>query len=146
MTQDQHIAEACGWGQNLKTANDLMPTYVGEWSAATNVCVNPDGSTTGGTSCSVAGCQCQSADFDEWNDGMIEVVRKYVEAQMDAFEKSSSGYFMWAAKGPGGWGFLNGIKNGVVPNPVTSRKYGSQCGGNGRREVRGSLGLHGETW
>ena len=146
MTQAQHITEACGWADNLKTSNAVMPTYVGEWSAATNICVNPDGSTTAGTTCSVSGCQCQSADFDDWNDNMIEVVRKYVEAQMDVFESTSSGYFMWAAKGPGGWGFLNGIQNGVVPNPVTSRKYSNQCGGSSRREVRGSLGRAGEAW
>ena len=124
-----------------------MPTYVGEWSAATNICVNPDGSTTAGTSCSVSGCQCQSADFDDWNDAMIEQVRRFVEAQMDVFESSSSGYFMWAAKGPGGWGFLNGIEKGVVPNPVTSRKYGGQCGGSSkRRAVRGTLGAKGEAF
>jgi glucan 1,3-beta-glucosidase len=145
-TQAQHITEACGWESVLAPANAVMPTYVGEWSAATNICVNPDGTTTAGTSCSVSGCQCQSADFDHWNDAMIEQVRRYVEAQLDVFESSSSGYFMWAAKGPGGWGFLNGIEKGVVPNPVTERKYGGQCGGNSRREMRGSLGVKGEAF
>ena len=145
-TQAQHITEACGWAANLATANAVMPTYVGEWSAATNICVNPDGSTTAGTSCSVSGCQCQSADFSTWNDAMVEQVRKYIEAQLDVFESSSSGYFMWAAKGPGGWGFLNGIGNGVIPNPVTSRKYSNQCGGSSRREIRGALGVSGEAF
>jgi glucan 1,3-beta-glucosidase len=145
-TQAQHITEACGWAANLATANAVIPTYVGEWSAATNICVNPDGSTTAGTSCSVSGCQCQSADFSDWNDNMIEQVRRFVEAQLDVFESSSSGYFMWAAKGPGGWGFLNGIGNGVIPNPITSRKYSNQCGGSSRREVRGALGIGGEAF
>ena len=126
-TQQQHIAQACGWAANLTAANAIMPTYVGEFSAATNICVNPDNSTTGGTSCSVAGCQCQSADFSDWNADMIAQVRMFVEAQLDVFETSSSGYFMWAAKGPGGWGFLNGIGNGAIPNPVTSRMYPGQC-------------------
>jgi glucan 1,3-beta-glucosidase len=107
----QHIAEACNWACNLAAANAVMPTSVGEWSAATNICVNPDGSTTASTLCSVAGCQCQSADFGTWNNALIQQVRRFVEAQLDVFESSTSGYFMWAAKGPGGWGFLNGIGN-----------------------------------
>lgn len=127
MNQEQHIAAACAWSNDLAGPNAIMPSYVGEWSAATNICVYPDGSTTKGTSCSVEGCQCQSADFSTWNDAMIEQVRKFVEAQLDTFEASSSGYFLWSAKGPGGWGFLNGIGNGAIPNPVTSRKYPSQC-------------------
>jgi len=147
LTQAQHITEACGWAANLATANAVMPTYVGEWSAATNICVNPDGSTTAGTSCSVSGCQCQSADFSDWNSGMIEQVRKFVEAQLDVYESSTSGYFIWAAKGPGGWGFLNGIGNGAIPNPVTSRKYPGQCGSAAkRREARGTLGVKGEAF
>ncbi|KAF4628737.1 hypothetical protein G7Y89_g9410 [Cudoniella acicularis] len=89
LTQAQHITEACGWASGLKSANEVMPTYVGEWSAATNICVNPDGSTTAGTSCSVSGCQCQSASFDSWNSNMVEQVRKFVEAQLDVFESST---------------------------------------------------------
>jgi glucan 1,3-beta-glucosidase len=127
LTQAQHISKACSWSQPLRAANAIMPTFVGEWSAATNICVNPDGSTTAGTSCSTAGCQCQVAPFDSWSDNMVQQVRRYVEAQLDTFESSSSGYFIWAAKGPGGWGFLNGIRNGAIPNPVTSRKYPGQC-------------------
>lgn len=58
---------------------------------------------------------------------MVEQVRRYVEAQLDVFEESTSGYFMWAAKRPGGWGFLNGIRKWRIPNPVTSREYTKQC-------------------
>jgi glucan 1,3-beta-glucosidase len=127
LNQDQHIAKACDSAADLGAASKIMPVYVGEWSAATNICVNPDGSSTPGTSCSVDGCQCQSTDFGSWNDGMIQQVRKFVEAQLDVFEASTSGYFLWSAKGPGGWGFLNGIGNGAIPNPITSRKYPGQC-------------------
>ncbi|KAL5319971.1 hypothetical protein ACEPPN_013030 [Leptodophora sp. 'Broadleaf-Isolate-01'] len=146
LTQAEHITTACGWADNLASANAVMPTYVGEWSAATNICVNLDGSTTAGTSCSTYGCQCQSAPFDDWNEGMVEQVRRYVEAQLDVFESSTSGYFLWSAKGPGGWGFLNGIGNGAIPNPVTERKYPGQCGGGKRRDVRGMLGRSGEVF
>lgn len=75
---------------------------------------------------------------------MIEQVRRFVEAQFDVFESSTSGYFMWSAKGPGGWGFLNGIRNGAIPNPVTSRRYPGQCGSK-RRRTQGGLGLVAEA-
>jgi glucan 1,3-beta-glucosidase len=129
LTQAQHIQKACGWGANLRKAKDVMPTYVGEWSAATDICVHQNGTTTAGTKCTASGCQCESASMDKWNPQVIEQVRRYVEAQMDVFESSTSGYFIWSAKGPGGWGFLNGIANGAIPNPVTERKYPGQCSG-----------------
>ena len=145
LTQAQHISQACGWGAQLATGNAVMPVYAGEWSAATNICVNPDGSTTSGTSCSVSGCQCQSAPIESWNPAMIAQVRKYVEAQLDTYEQNGSGYFLWSAKGPGGWGFLNLIANGAMPNPVTARKYPAQCGGK-RRAKRGTLGAEMEAF
>ncbi|KAI9838426.1 MAG: exo-1,3-beta-glucanase [Thelocarpon superellum] len=127
LTQAQHIQEACGWGPGLIKAKAALPTFVGEWSPVTNICVNPDGSTTAGTSCSVSGCQCQSADMSTWNPQMVEQVRRYVEAQLDTFESSTNGYFMWSFNGPGNWGFQSGIQRGVIPNPVTSRQYPGQC-------------------
>ncbi|KAI9840845.1 MAG: exo-1,3-beta-glucanase [Sclerophora amabilis] len=127
LTQAQHIEKACGWSSGLADANSVMPTFVGEFSASSQICVNPDGSTTAGTSCSVEGCQCQSAEFDQWNDVMVEQARRFVEAQLDTFEANSRGYFMWAWKGPGSWGFTNGIAKGIIPNPVTDRKYPGQC-------------------
>ncbi|KAH0538242.1 hypothetical protein FGG08_005161 [Glutinoglossum americanum] len=152
LNQAQHIQKACGWSSNLASANKVMPTFVGEWSAGTVICVNPDGSTTAGDSCSTPGCQCQSANMDSWNENMITQIRKYVEAQLDTFEQNSSGYFFWSFGAPWAWGFLEGIEKGFIPNPVTSRKYPNQCGSSskrspvapslpgGRRAKRGQLG------
>ncbi|KAH0563473.1 hypothetical protein GP486_001957 [Trichoglossum hirsutum] len=128
LNQDQHIKKACGWSSDLASANKVMPTFVGEFSGATVICVNPDGSTTAGESCSTPGCQCQSASVDSWNDNMIAQIRKYVEAQLDVFEQNSSGYFFWSFKAPWAWDFFEGINKGFIPNPVTSRKYPNQCG------------------
>ncbi|KAI9791942.1 MAG: exo-1,3-beta-glucanase [Peltula sp. TS41687] len=127
LTQQEHIQKACGWSGDLRSSNVVMPTFVAEWSPVTNICVNPDGSTTPGTSCSVPGCQCQIADPNAWNSNMIEQVRRYVEAQLDTYESSTSGYFMWSYKAPGAWGFQTGIQKGFIPSPVTSRKYQNQC-------------------
>ena len=128
LTQPEHISKACGWAAPLQSATQVMPVYVGEWSALTNICVNPDDSTTAGTSCSTEGCQCATSDPSTWNGNLIEQVRRYVEAQLDAYE-SGDGYFLWSWNGPGGWGFQNGINTGFIPNPVTSRKYPGQCSG-----------------
>jgi glucan 1,3-beta-glucosidase len=80
LTQAEHITEACSWATTLAATNKVMPIFVGEWSAATNICVNPNGSTTAGTSCSVTGCQCQTADFSTWNDALIQQARRFVVA------------------------------------------------------------------
>lgn len=147
LTQAQHITKACGWGSELSTAKAIMPTYVGEWSAATDICINPDGSTFGGSSCTESGCQCQNGDWTKWNDKMKEQVRRYVDAQLDTFEAHASGYFLWSAKGPGGWGLLNLLdpEHGIMTS-VKERKYPNQCGNKKRREKRGSLGATPEAF
>ena len=129
LTQDQHIAKACGWAAALADGKEKMPLYVGEWTAGTEICVNPDGSTTAGTTCEIQGCQCQSASMDEWNDNMVQQLRAYTEAQMQVFERSTDGYFMWSVYGPGSWGFLKGIERGTIPNPVTKYQNSNRCGG-----------------
>ncbi|KAL9113358.1 MAG: hypothetical protein Q9227_002399 [Pyrenula ochraceoflavens] len=130
--QSQHIAEACSWGATLASTNAQLPIHVGEWTATTNFCVNPDGtSTIAGSSCYQDGCRCSSDPIESWNDALKEQTRRFVEAQLDAFEENASGYFFWAYKGPGAWGFEKLIDLGIFPNPVTDRKYPGQCGGGG---------------
>ncbi|KAF2462388.1 glycoside hydrolase superfamily [Lineolata rhizophorae] len=128
--QDDHINATCQWAAaELAAAGDAsLPAYVGEFSAVTNICVNPDGTTTGGMSCSTPGCQCQTmTGWQDWDDQMVAQVRRFVEAQLDAFEAHSQGYFLWSLKAPNGWGFLNGIEKGFIPNPLTSRQFGQLC-------------------
>ncbi|KAI9812229.1 MAG: exo-1,3-beta-glucanase [Phylliscum demangeonii] len=128
LDQAQHIRKACARAPDLRAANARLPTFVGEWSPVTNICVLADGSTTPGSSCAQPGCQCQSADVDRWNPQMVAQVRRYVEAQLDVFESSTSGHFMWSFKGPGAWSFVTGVQNGFIPNPITARRFPSQCG------------------
>ena len=130
MNQDQHIQAACGWAADLAAANPTIPIFVGEWSANTNICIDGSGNTWAGNSCSTSGCQCTaSSNFDDWSDLLKQETGKFIEAQLDTFEENASGYFLWAYKGPGGWGFDNLIEAGIFPNPVTSRKYPKQCAG-----------------
>jgi glucan 1,3-beta-glucosidase len=132
LNQDQHVAKVCAYSTNLLAPyhNANIPIYAGELSANTNVCVNPDGSTVQGTStvmhCRIAGCQCV-ADTDpaRWNPPTKRQVRRFVDAQLQTFEKWGDGYFFWNWKGPGGWNFLDGVAQGWIPNPVS--KYEAAC-------------------
>jgi len=58
----------------------------------------------------------------------VEVVRRYVEAQLDVWEANTMGWFLWGFGGPGGWGIGNLVAAGVMPSPVTERLYPGQCG------------------
>ncbi|MCJ1428342.1 exo-1,3-beta-glucanase [Sticta canariensis] len=127
LDQAAHISKACSRSSELSSSNAIAPTFVGEWSAATVICVYPDGTTTAGSECNVDGCQCQGDPIDSWNEQMVEQAGKYVEAQLDTFEANSSGYFFWSWGGPGPWGFKSAVEKGVIPNPVTSRKHEKQC-------------------
>jgi len=129
LTQPQHIEMACNWTQSeFLPASSPLPVIVGEFSAQTNICANPDGSTVAGSICYESGCQCSAnVNITEWKEPLIQATRKFVEAEMEAFEHSSAGWFIWSYKGPGVWGLDNAIKYGVMGPKVTDRKYPNQC-------------------
>ena len=129
LTQADHITKACGWTQSqLLPPLSPLPVYVGEFSAATDICAYTNGTTVGGTVCTEDKCQC-SADvpIQYWNKPLIEATRKFVEAELDAFEHSSNGWFMWSYKGPGAWGLDNAVKYGLIGEKVTDRMFPGQC-------------------
>lgn len=128
LTQEQHISEACNWTKTkLLPASSKLPVYVGEFSAVTNVCVNPDGSSLPGNTCTTAGCQCSNLDIQYWNQPLKDATRRFMEAQMDAFEHSSQGWFLWTYKGPGAWGLTNAVQYGLVGAQITDRQFPNQC-------------------
>jgi glucan 1,3-beta-glucosidase len=130
LTQDEHIAKACAWtNTNLLPQNSRsLPVFVGEFSAATDICANPDGSTVAGTACWIDGCQCaDNVDIQSWKQPLKDVTRKFFEAELEAFEKGAQGWFVWSWKGPGGWGMENLIREGVIGESVKDRKYSGQC-------------------
>lgn len=135
MNQAEHISAACSWGTSLSASTAFQKTIVGEFSAATNICLLKDGSTIAGTSCSEDGCECQTGDWTKWSQGMKDQMRMFVEAQLEAFESGSAGYFAWSAKAPGGWGVLNLLGNGVWPENG-ERRFEGICGGQ-KRDVGG---------
>lgn len=133
LTQSEHIDKACAWKQtNLlaQNASTTLPVFVGEFSASTDICANPDGSTVAGTACYIDGCQCaNNVDIGDWQAPLKQATRKFFEAELEAFESGAQGWFLWSWKGPGGWGMENLIKEGVVGESVRDRKYEGQCKG-----------------
>jgi glucan 1,3-beta-glucosidase len=129
LTQPEHIAKACDWTQtNLLPQNSSLPVVVGEFSAATDICANPDGSTVAGTACWIDGCQCaNNVDIQWWKQPLKDVTRQFFEAELEAFEKGAQGWFVWSWKGPGAWGMENLIREGVVGQSVHDRKFEGQC-------------------
>ncbi|KAI7677135.1 glycoside hydrolase [Hortaea werneckii] len=129
LNQDQHIEKACKWANtDLLGRDNKLPVIVGEFSAATNICAYPDYTTSAGDSCTVEGCQCScNVWIEQWDQPLVQATRKFVEAQLDAFERGSKGWFMWSWKGPGAWGLQNAAKYGLIGEKVTDRKYPDQC-------------------
>lgn len=130
LTQAQHIAKACNWTQSeLLPNSSTLPVFAGEFSAQTNICANPDGSTVAGSVCTVSGCQCSTnVPIASWKTPLVQATRKFLEAEMDAFENSARGWFMWSYKGPGSWGYTNAVQYGLVGANVTDRMFPNQCG------------------
>jgi glucan 1,3-beta-glucosidase len=127
--QASHIAKACNWTTTHFPARDSVPVLVGEFSSQTNVCANPDGSTVGGHECAVVGCQCSSnVAMELWRRPLIDATRRFVEAQLDVFERSSRGWFIWSYKGPGAWSMERMFELGVVGPKITDRVFPDQCG------------------
>lgn len=133
---DDHIAAACDIGRQLKQSDKW--TVVGEWSAALTDCTKylngvgrgtrwegtfpgswRQGSCDGRVSGSIAGLSPQER----------ENARRFVEAQLDAYEQRS-GWFFWTWKTEQGspeWEMRDLIAQGIMPQPITSRRYPEQC-------------------
>ena len=81
------------------------------------------------TMASDSGCQCQSAGFSTWNDALIEQAGRFVEAQLDVFEGSSSGYLC------GGLRMRSSRIPSLVGGILGSVGRGRRGRGEGRREL-----------
>lgn len=129
LTQEQHVQMACDWSSTkLLPSWSNLPVIVGEFSADTNICANPDGSTVAGSVCWLDGCQCSSnVDIKYWNEPLVNATRQFVEAQLDTFEGHARGWFMWAYKGPGSWGYNNAIEYGLIGKDPLARVFPGQC-------------------
>ncbi|KAI9735756.1 MAG: exo-1,3-beta-glucanase [Claussenomyces sp. TS43310] len=136
MSPSDHISTACAVGNKVKQTDKWL--VVGEWTGAQTDCAKwlnglgkgarYDGTfegTTGYGNCDnkYEGSVADMLEVDKTNLAM------FVEAQLDAFEQHT-GWIFWAWKTESApeWHFRDLVKNGLIPQPLTARKYGNQCG------------------
>jgi glucan 1,3-beta-glucosidase len=137
-TPCEHVANACT--NHPKLAGTDKWVVVGEWTGAQTDCAKwlnglgtgarYDGTFTGsGGSYHIRDCTGKSVGTAA---GLSQVdqtnLRAYVEAQMDAYE-AHTGWFFWCWKTESApeWNFQDLWNNGLIPNPLTSRKFPGQC-------------------
>lgn len=132
----QHISAACGNGAKLAGTDKW--TVVGEWTGAQTDCAKwlnglgkgarydgtfPDSYKVGDCSGKYEGTVAGLSSADKENLG------RYVEAQMDAYEKHTGWIFWtWKTESAPEWSLKDLIAGGLFPQPLTSRKYPGQCG------------------
>ncbi|EER31552.1 glucan 1,3-beta-glucosidase precursor [Candida tropicalis MYA-3404] len=133
---DQHISVACNWGWSAK--NEYHWTVTGEWSAALTDCaywlngVNRGARWEGAYDGSPYYGSCEPyLQFSSWTDEHKTNVRRYIEAQLDAFE-FTGGWIFWSWKTENAidWDFQKLTDNGIFPQPLDDRQFPNQCGFN----------------
>lgn len=110
---------------------------IGEWSGAMTDCApHLNGFKAGnrfeGTwygSWRIGSCEGKSGNVKDWGQQWKDDVRGYIETQLDAFEKVTSGWVFWNFKteGAGEWDLFQLLDNGVFPQPLDDRKFGRYC-------------------
>lgn len=134
---DDHIKLACEWGTG--TLDESHWTVCGEFAAALTDCakwVNGvgfgaryDGSyvNQGQTSSYIGSC-ANNEDISSWSEERKQNTRRFVEAQLDAFEMRG-GWIIWAYKTESliEWDLQRLTYNGLFPQPLTARQYPGQC-------------------
>ncbi|KAK0787299.1 hypothetical protein LTR59_005829 [Friedmanniomyces endolithicus] len=114
LSLDQHIAKACAYPTTdlllpSNTSTATLPLFVGEFSAQISIPNTTDGI---------------------WTPDLLEGTRKVFEAQIDAFEHSSQGWFVWSLKqggDTGAWSLEAIMENVYAREAITERKYPGIC-------------------
>ena len=67
--------------------------------------------------------------IDTWDQTLKDNTRAYIEAQLDAYEKTTAGWTFWNFKTEAAaeWDFFRLIDYQIFPQPLTSRKFPSAC-------------------
>lgn len=128
-----HLSVACGWGSSAATESHW--NVCGEFSAALTDCaVWLNGVGRGAR---WLGDYDNSPNFglcdmyvnpDNWTSDHKTNVRKYIEAQLDAFEHTGGWIFWnWKCEDAIDWDMSRLIDVGVFPQPLDSRQYPGQC-------------------
>lgn len=131
---DEHVEFTCEQGK--KTSSEYHWTVTGEWSAALTDCtkwLNGVGrgarwdesyqSDTYFNTCN------DNDDFSSWSDTRKEDTRRYIEAQLDAYDQGAGWVFWtWKTENSIEWDFQKLMETGLFPQPLSDRQYPNQCG------------------
>lgn len=131
---DENIETVCSWGR--AGGNEAHWNVVGEWSAALTDCATwlngvGKGARYSGDleNCPYIDSCDKYTDYGKWPSEYRQNVRKYIEAQMDAYEQAAGWiYWTWKTENAVEWDFSRLIQAGIFPSPVTDRTYKNQCG------------------
>lgn len=135
---DDHISTACNIGR--KTQTEYHWRVTGEFSAALTDCTKwlngvGHGARWDGTfqvkdtsSYYIGSCE-NRGNFSTWTQDDIQNSRKYVEAQLEAYDQGS-GWIFWTYKTENAleWDFRRLVDNGIFPFPFNDRHYHNTCG------------------
>lgn len=137
MSPLQHQQFVCSNAESYNGADKW--TFVGEWTGAMTDCARylngyGRGARYDGTfpdSSKVGDCGWQN-DVNQWSQSYKDDTRKYIEAQIAAFETKTQGWFWWNFKTEGAseWDAFRLIDAGVFPAIVNGQvqyKFGTIC-------------------
>lgn len=131
---DDHVETVCQWGRSATEESHW--NVVGEWSAALTDCATWLNGVGRGARYSgdfdntpyIGSCD-NYLDYGSWPSDYRKNVRKYIEAQLDAYEQGAGWIFWsWKTENAVEWDFSRLTQAGIFPSPVTDRTYKNQCG------------------
>ncbi|KAL6706370.1 glucan exo-1,3-beta-glucosidase [Coniothyrium glycines] len=137
MSPLQHQQFVCSNAESYNGADKW--TFVGEWTGATTDCAKYlngygrgaryDGTFSGSSKVGVCGSQ---NNISQWSQSYKDNTRKYIEAQIAAFESKTQGWIFWNFKTESAaeWDALKLVDAGVFPkiqNGKVNYKFGSIC-------------------
>ncbi len=137
LTIDDFVQNACDIGELIKNAT--LKTITGEWTSAMTDCTKWVGGgvglghyydgTKGNDSAVYIGSCDEINNINEWSEERKVNTRKFVEAQMDAYEQGE-GWIFWTYRTERAveWSVETLISKNLFPQPLTERKYSNQCG------------------
>ncbi|PLB55144.1 putative glucan 1,3-beta-glucosidase A [Aspergillus steynii IBT 23096] len=133
---NSHVNNVCQYAhQHLLASNRAV--IVGEWTGALTDCTKYlngkgvlaryDGTYASDTKFGDCGDKHQGSVAD-LPAGDQENIRRFIEAQLDAYElKSGWLFWTWKTEGAPGWDMSDLLEHGVFPEPPTDRRYPNQC-------------------
>jgi len=135
MSPSDHVKTACAFGSQMASNNKW--TVAGEWTGAQTDCAKwlnglgkgarYDGTLSGSTkhgSCDgkYTGTVAGLSNDDKNN------LKSFIQAQLEGFEMGAGWIFWtWKTESAPEWDMQDLLKNGLFPNPVTSRLLPKQC-------------------